>query len=59
MVWTIVATDFDRDTAITADRVAFFAERELVDSWRGWKPYEEDGAFGGRGTESVDKQGQW
>lgn len=30
-VWAVVAADFDRDTTIAADRVALFAEKELVE----------------------------
>jgi hypothetical protein len=42
----VIATDFDRNTTITADRVTFFAEKELVERmervrggehvWRRW-----------------------
>ena len=30
-VWAVVCTDFDRDTSVTADGVAFFTEKEGVE----------------------------
>jgi hypothetical protein len=30
-IWAVIATDFNRNTAIAADGIAFFAEKELME----------------------------